>query len=261
MTIKDITDWLEGFAPLTLAESWDNVGLLAGDPSANAQRVMTCLTLTADSAAEAIERSADLVVSHHPLPFKPVGSLVDGPVDGGLLWRLARAGVAVYSPHTAFDSASRGINQRLAEHLQLTQIATLHPHADDPSVGSVRIGAPSESHTAGSLAALAKQRLGLPSVRLVAEPDRPVGSVAIACGSGGSFLEAARTAGCDALVTGEATFHTCLAAEAHGIALVLLGHYGSERFAVEALADELAAKFPAVEFWASQAEHDPLKTV
>jgi putative NIF3 family GTP cyclohydrolase 1 type 2 len=83
-------------------------------------------------------------------------------------------------------------------------------------------------------------------------------SVAVACGSGGSFLEPAMRAGCQLLVTGETSFHTCLEAEARGMALLLTGHYASERFAVEKLAEVLAGQFVGVEVWASRDECDPL---
>ena len=86
-------------------------------------------------------------------------------------------------------------------------------------------------------------------------------NIAVACGSGGSFLEKARRAKCDTFVTGEATFHTCLEAKANNISLILLGHYASERFAVENLADRLNQKFDECEVWASQQETDPMTWV
>lgn len=120
-TVADIADWLGRFAPLELAEDWDNVGLLLGDRSAQVSRVMTCLTVTAETAAEAIELGANMIVSHHPILFRPVQRLVEGSADGGsaVVWSLARAGAAVYSPHTAFDNCAGGINELLAERLGL----------------------------------------------------------------------------------------------------------------------------------------------
>jgi putative NIF3 family GTP cyclohydrolase 1 type 2 len=82
--------------------------------------------------------------------------------------------------------------------------------------------------------------------------------VGIACGSAGSFLPHARRAGCQLFITGETSFHSCLEAEALGIALLLPGHYASERFGVEALAGEIQNQFPVLEVWASRVEQDPL---
>ncbi len=81
----------------------------------------------------------------------------------------------------------------------------------------------------------------------------------MACGAAGEFLEAARMASCEAMVLGEARFHTCVEAEAWGIGLLLPGHFASERFAVEDLAELLAKEFPEVQVWASREERDPLQ--
>lgn len=261
LTIHDIAAVLDEQMPPRLAEEWDNTGLLVGDRTAKANRVMTCLTVTPDSAGEAIDRRADLVISHHPLPFKPVRRLTTDTTEGALLWRLARAGVAVYSPHTAFDSAAEGINHRLADGLGLAHARPMTPDALDPSLGAGRVADAPAGTTLDALAKRARAMLKLTTVRVVGPSDQPITRVGLACGSGGSLLDFAVAAGCDGFVTGESTFHGCLAAEALGVGLVLLGHYASERFAVEALADELAVLLPSTEVWACQAEHDPLRTV
>ncbi len=108
LTIAAIAAFLEDIAPLRLAEEWDNVGLLVGDPARPVERVMTCLTVTPQSAAEAIEAGADLIVTHHPLPFAPTKRITTDTTSGRLLLDLIAAQVAVYSPHTAFDSAAAG---------------------------------------------------------------------------------------------------------------------------------------------------------
>ncbi|MEM9186518.1 MAG: Nif3-like dinuclear metal center hexameric protein [Planctomycetota bacterium] len=260
-TVDDIAALLDDLFPPALAEEWDNVGLLVGDRRASVERLMTCLTLTPDSVDEAVARRVSLVVSHHPLPFKPLKRLTTDTVEGALLWRLAGAGVAVYSPHTAFDSAEHGINRRLADALGLRVVGPLLPKPDSPEVGAGRVADAASGATADGLAATAKSALGLASVRIVARADQPITRIGLACGSGASLLDAAIASGCDALFTGEATFHSCLAAEAQGVALLLLGHYASERFAVEALAEQLASELTSAEVWACGAEHDPLRTV
>ena len=118
-TIQDISKFLDEFAPLALAEEWDNVGLLLGDPAARADRIITCLTLTEDVADEAISAGANLIVSHHPILFRKIQRITTHNVEGRVLLKLAAAGVAVYSPHTSYDSASGGINRQLAESLGL----------------------------------------------------------------------------------------------------------------------------------------------
>src|SRR5262245_39654381 len=100
--VADLVEFLERFAPTALAAEWDNVGLLLGEREQKVTQVMTCLTVTPSSAAEAIEGGAELIVTHHPILFRAVKRLTDATSEGRMLLSLARAGVAVYSPHTAF---------------------------------------------------------------------------------------------------------------------------------------------------------------
>jgi dinuclear metal center YbgI/SA1388 family protein len=124
-TVADVTAWLEQFAPSRLAEPWDNVGLLWGDPSAPVERVMTCLTVTSASAAEAIREQAALIVSHHPVLFREVKKIRADSPETGTLWKLARAGIAIASPHTAFDNTHEGINDLLCRMLGLVDVTPL----------------------------------------------------------------------------------------------------------------------------------------
>lgn len=372
--VKDLVAFLERFAPLDLAEEWDNVGLLAGDRTREVSRVLTCLTLTADVAREAIERKAELVVTHHPILFRPVKRLTADDAEGRMLLELIAAGIAVYSPHTAYDSAAEGINQQLARLMGLAEIEPLlplpsprqckivcfvprthltavqealwlagagvigeyskcsfvldgtgsfegsaasnpavgqsqrlehvaearlevvcpeklvpdviqrmrgaHPYeepaydiyplaADTNRRGSGRMGILNAADSAGASApskiplsdflALVRTKLGVAALPFVGESKRPISRVAIACGSGGEFLSAAIRKECDVLLTGEARFHTCLEARTAGIALVLAGHYATERPAMEQLAAILSREFPQITAWASEAERDPVQ--
>jgi dinuclear metal center YbgI/SA1388 family protein len=257
-TLRDICQFLDDFAPRRLAEEWDNVGLLVGDPEQSIERIMTCLTITPASAAEAVRERADLIVTHHPLPFKPLKRLTTDQTPGRLLLTLIRAGIAVHSPHTAFDSAAAGINQQLAAGIGLSAIAPLIPAANGQTLGSGRFGSLPRPQPLGDLARRVKSFLKIDRVQLVGRPDQPISVAAVACGSAGSFLEPAMHAGCQLLVTGEMSFHACLEAEANNVALLLVGHYASERFAVEQLAEVLAGQFAGVSVWASRDERDPL---
>src|SRR5687768_581293 len=260
-SLREICAFLDAFAPPRLAEEWDNVGLLVGDAGQPIERIMTCLTITPASAAEAVRERADLIVTHHPLPFKPLKRLTSDDTPGRLLLALIRAGIAIHSPHTAFDSAAAGVNQQLAEGLGLTDIAPLVPADDHQPLGSGRFGRLAPPRKLADLAARLKPFLKIDRLQLVGDPQVPIERAAVACGSAGSFLEPAIQAGCQLLVTGETSFHTCLEAEARGIALLLTGHYASERFAVERLAEILARQFAGLTVWASRDESEPLAWV
>src|SRR5207244_2412969 len=102
-TVADITAELDAFAPRDFAADWDNVGLLLGDPDAPVERILTCLTVTPEVADEAVAGGCQLLVTHHPILFRGAKRLTAATAEGRAVLALARAGVAVYSPHTAFD--------------------------------------------------------------------------------------------------------------------------------------------------------------
>jgi len=258
LTVAAVAQFLEAFAPVRLAEEWDNVGLLVGDAARPVARIMTCLTLTPASVAEAVQDKADLIVAHHPLPFRPLRRLTSESNEGRLLLDLIGARIAVYSPHTAFDSAGQGINQRLAEGLGLVEIAPLTADSQDPAIGTGRFGRMASAVTLAELSGRVARFLHIEQLQIVGDPKRQISRVAVGCGSAGELLDAAARQGCDCFVTGEARFHSCLEAEALGVALVLAGHFASERFAVEQLAEILAGQFPAAAVWTSRAERDPI---
>jgi len=261
-TVHEVAARLEEIAPLSGAEEWDNVGLLVGDRARPVRRLMTCLTVTPITAAEAIAQKADLVVVHHPLPFRPLARVTTETTVGRLLWDLIGAGVSVYSAHTAFDSAMEGINDQWARHLGLSDVECLVAtigHEAATLIGAGRCGVLPAFITLAELADLVKSVLSLERIQLVGSDQLSVRRIGLACGSGGSFLEAARAKGCECLVTGEANFHSCLEAEAMQMGLVLCGHFASERFAMEKMAEVLARDFSDINVWASGAERDPLR--
>jgi dinuclear metal center YbgI/SA1388 family protein len=126
-SVAEIASALNQFAPIQAAAEWDNVGLLLGDRSSPVERVMTCLTVTPDVVEEAAREGVHLIVSHHPILFRGAKQLTADRGDGRLVLPLARAGIAVYSPHTAFDNCPGGINDILCRRLGISNAVPLRP--------------------------------------------------------------------------------------------------------------------------------------
>ena len=110
MQLQSILDVLEQIAPTRHAESWDNVGLLAGDPAQAVTNAILAIDYTAAVAAEGEQLGCELVIAYHPPIFQPIKSLT----AGSLVFDAIRRGVAIYSPHTALDVAEGGTNDVLA---------------------------------------------------------------------------------------------------------------------------------------------------
>jgi dinuclear metal center YbgI/SA1388 family protein len=155
-TVADVARWLDRFAPPRLAEAWDNVGLLWGDPRAEVSRAMTCLTVTQRTADEAIDDRAELIVSHHPVLFKAVKRVRADLPETAPLWDLARAGVSILSPHTAFDNTNGGINDGLARRLGLVDVGPIRTSAGaSPEASKVVVFVPRSDREAVLSAAFA----------------------------------------------------------------------------------------------------------
>ncbi len=262
--VAEIQEYLAHLAPPDLAESWDNVGLLTGDPAQPVSRILTCLTLTPDVAAEAISEKADLIISHHPILFRPIQQITSHSVEGKMLLDLIQANIAVYSPHTSYDSAEQGINWQLAQLLGLEDVGILRPlnsTADPglPEQGAGRFGSLPAEFTLAQVNQLIKQALKIDALQFVGNPEMKVKRIGIACGAAAEFLRDAHCHDCQVLLTGEARFHACLEARALGMGLILPGHYATERPAMEQLAELLQQKFTQLTTWASQKETDPLQ--
>jgi len=258
VTASDIADYLDQIAPPELAESWDNAGLLLGRRQTVVPRLLTCLTLTQLVAEEAVECGARMVVTHHPILFRGTKRITDESAEGRLLLTLAEAGIAVFSPHTRFDSCTNGINQQIAEALGLQDIRPIRPSLIHPETGTGRIGTFAAPVSQTEFLRRLRQQSHASYLEYSLGHQDTVCRVAIGCGAASELLEDAVRLGCDTFVTGEARFHSVLESQSHGIRLVLMGHFASERPGIAALAGVLSKQFPSVDCRVSTREFSPL---
>lgn len=265
MGLNEILNFLSDLAPPELAEDWDNTGLLIGQRDDAVSSIMTCLTLTPDVAEEAVSKGASLIIAHHPILFRAVKKLTDETSEGRMLLSLIRSGVAVYSPHTSYDSAYEGVNRQLAASLNLANVKPIRSlnesdsTSNDELIGSGRFGDLPTEVSLTDFVELVKQALEIDNTWFVGDSAATIRRVGIACGAAAEFMGDAARLGCDVLLTGEARFHACLEARTRGIALVLPGHFPTERPAMENLAARLANQFPDLNVWASSVETDPVQ--
>jgi dinuclear metal center YbgI/SA1388 family protein len=259
--LKAVTEILEQLAPLKLAESWDNVGLLIGDRCQPVSKIITCLTLTQTTLDEAVDRRADLVVVHHPIPFKPLSRITSDTTTGGLLLKAIRNNIAIYSMHTAWDNAKQGINRQWADALEIRNpqpiIPSSVPELKSLNVGSGVMGTLDPPKTIEEIRERIVAFLGMESIRSTHPLQQRISKLGIVCGSGGSMIGSAADCGCDGFLTGEATYHQCLESEARGIAMIMTGHHASEFFGMKSLAKMLADLLPDTECFASARETSP----
>ncbi|TFV66107.1 UNVERIFIED_ORG: Nif3-like dinuclear metal center hexameric protein [Bacillus sp. AZ43] len=249
MPLREVLAALDARYDPALAEGWDAVGLVCGDPDEPVDRVLFAVDPTAAVVEEVVAAGAQLLVTHHPLLLTPVHGVPADDPKGRLVHRLIRAGAGLFVAHTNADRAAGGVNDALAAALGLTATSPLEPSPTDPRVGLGRVG-----DLAGpmSLRAFADLVAGaLPAtaggVRAAGDPDRVVRRVAVCGGSGGSLLAAAAAAGADVFLTSDLKHHPVSdAGEVPGPALCDVAHFASEwpwlPVAAEALAADLSGR-------------------
>jgi dinuclear metal center YbgI/SA1388 family protein len=123
MRVSDLVEAMEGIAPTRYAEAWDNVGLLVGDRGERVSKVLLAIDYTVEVAREGERLGCDAVVAYHPPIFQGVKRIE----AGGVIHDAIRRGVAIYSPHTAWDVAEGGTNDVLARVMGLTGVRPLKP--------------------------------------------------------------------------------------------------------------------------------------
>ncbi len=260
MLLSDVMTVLDELAPLRYAATWDNVGLLVGDPRAEIAKVLVTVDYTSSVAEEAAASGAELVVAYHPVMFAPVKRV---PHDA--LWADAlRRGVALYSPHTALDVALAGTNDFLADACGMhpSSRRAIQPYAGAPGraepdgIGLGRIGAV-DSVSRADLVERIKSKLGLSHVLVAGSLAGSARIVAVAAGAGGDLLHDAVDAGADVFVTGEVRHHDALSATRRGMTVIATLHSNSERAAVQAFAARLGERLAGVAVVPSARDRDP----
>jgi dinuclear metal center YbgI/SA1388 family protein len=237
--VKDLLSMVDGFAPFALAESWDNVGLMAGNPAQAVSGILVALDPTEDLLREAEAAGANVLLTHHPLIFHPLKSVrLDQPVGRFLATALHKE-ITVISCHTNLDVIRQGVSDELAARLGLAASEPLL--AIDRAAGGAgmagfgRIGDYPESIGGEEFM---ERLLAIPEVAVVqvagALPQR-IARAAVCGGSGSTMVEIAWQQGAQVFVAGEIKHSAGRWAEARGFCVIDAGHYPTENVVVPAM--------------------------
>ena len=263
-TVKEIYEFINSVAPFDIQEGFDNAGFLVGRKKQEVTRILVALDITREVAEEAARLGAELIVAHHPVIFNPVKSVTDETLTGQVLLALAEQKIAAICAHTNLDAALGGVNDCLAEALELTDVSQLCQEGVDAQGRPYGIGRIGTVHrpglSAGEYAAFVKEKLGSACVRFV-DGGRPVQRVAVGGGACGSMVEDAVAQGCDTFVTADLKYNQFLDARALGLNLLDAGHFPTENVVCAPLAARLAKAFPDVEVRLSEVHREVYSAV
>ena len=258
--VSDILNFVETLAPRSMAMDWDNVGMLCGSKATPVTRVLVALDPFEHVCKEAADWGAQVLVTHHPLIFKPLPNVTDETTIGRGLITLIRSDISAINAHTNLDQAPGGVNEVLARKLGLANIQVITPcgttEAGEPW-GLLRMGEVPEQSLEAFLGTV-KTNLDCEGLRYVSG-GKPVRKVAVGGGACGDGWKEALRAGCDTFVTSDIKYNQFWDAHDMGLNLIDAGHFHTENPVVALLAEKIAAAFPEIEVKISESHWDCMK--
>lgn len=226
---------LEQWAPLSYAEEWDNCGLQVGRRDKVLCKIMVALTPGEGVIQAAADAEVDMLLTHHPMIFKPTKSVTTDTVLGQSIIKLIQHDINLYCAHTNLDMAVGGVNDVLAKALHLQDVAILENITEEYGIG--RVGVLAEPMPLQEFLTQVSGQLECSHLAYQGDLHQPVQKVALCGGSGISYLSAAKKAGADVYVTGDMKYHDAQLASELGICVVDAGHFGTEKHIVKTLAE------------------------
>jgi dinuclear metal center YbgI/SA1388 family protein len=244
MTIRDITSHLESIAPAHLQESYDNAGLIVGHPDTEVTGVLTSLDCTEDIIAEAKARGCNMVVAHHPIVFRGLKRFNGNDYVERTVIKAIKEDVAIYAIHTNLDNVRhQGVNERIAQRLGLENLRLLGPKNEEKTIGSGMVGELPTGMAEEVFLRHLKTSMDASLVKHTQLLNKEVKTVALCGGAGGFLLSQAKKAGAQVFVTSDYKYHEFFDADGE-IIICDIGHYESEQFTTQLLAELLTKKFP-----------------
>lgn len=232
MKCYEIMERLEEVSPRSFAENWDNVGLLCGREEKEISSLYIALDATKEAIEEAKKLGADMLLTHHPMIFKPLKQVSGSHFIGDKILTLAESGMCYYAMHTNFDVM--GMADAVAGQLGLEDRKVLSvTYEDDLSKEGIgRIGALTAPMTLAECAEYVKERCHISQVKVYGRPEDTIVMAAVCPGSGKSCIEDAVRLGADVLITGDIDHHEGIDSVEQGLAVIDAGHYGLEKIFV-----------------------------
>lgn len=258
MKINDILAALEAIAPPHLQESYDNSGLIVGDPETELSGVLFCLDSTEAIVNEAIAKGCNLIVAHHPIVFRGLKRLNGSTYIERTVIQAIRHNVAIYAIHTNLDNVYRqGVNAKIAEKIGLIDTRILAPKTTDFEIGAGMLGNLAKPMAEADFLKHVKKVLQTDCIRHTAFRDKPIRKVAVCGGSGSFLLSEALRAKADAFVSADFKYHEFFDAEGK-LVIADVGHFESEQFTIELLRDIVREKFPTFALHLTEKNTNPV---
>jgi len=247
-----IIESLEQLCAPVFAESWDNVGLLAGRRDKQVKKICIALDATDEVVEEAVRNGADMLLTHHPLIFSPMKKINTDDFIGRRLVQLIGHDISYYAMHTNFDVM--GMADAAADEIRLKDRHVLSITYEDEIAkeGIGRYGRLPQVMTLEECASYVKDVFHLESIKIYGDRSMAIECAAVSPGSGKSMIRPAVEAGAEVLITGDIEHHEGLDAMAQGLAVIDAGHFGLEKIFVPYMMEYIRREFPQIAVFAAR---------
>lgn len=239
--INEIAEFLNNFAPSIYAEDYDNVGLLIGDKDKEINKIMITLDADEDVAKDAADKKCDLVISHHPLIFKPLKRVVNDNSVSKTVINLIKNDISLISVHTNFDSVKSGLCDLFFDKIADTK-ERVSIEGDEEN-GCGRIAELKKSSKLSEILETVKKEFNLSTVRYVGSEDNKITKIGVCNGGGADFIYSAVNQGADLYISGDIKYHHARFAYESGVALIEVPHYNAEIIFCKYVKELLENKF------------------
>lgn len=250
LKVKELCTIMEQYAPKTLSEDYDNVGLMIGNTEDSISSVLVALDCTLEVIDEAITKNCNFILTHHPLLFKKPANITNETLTGRKIIKLIKNNINVFASHTNLDAASGGINDMLVKLLEFSGGKVFSPvseHIDsyndeNRQTGIGRIVTLESEINLSDLCNIVKEKLCIPVLRYVGNETKKISKIAFIGGSGSDYLELCRELGADCIITGDISYHYASDYCEMDIAIIDAGHFYTEWFALKEIGTLIQAK-------------------
>lgn len=250
MILKDVLRQIDFICPFSLQEDWDNSGLQIGSPNAEISKVLIAFDMNETVLGEAIEKKADMILTHHPFFFRGIKEINLSEGKGRMISGLLCNNIALVSCHTNLDKIDFGVSAVLGNILGLKECRPFIPCSENCGFGV--IGFVPEPCSLGEFAELVRDCLGLSAVSVCGSSSRMIHRVAAMGGAGADFIGDAASQGADVYVCGDFRYHDGQRACELGLSLIDAGHFPTEYRVMKPFAEMLRKKMPGITFETSE---------
>lgn len=257
--LKEIIDFLESHAPLHYQEAYDNSGLIIGDMESEISGALICLDVTDAVLQEAVDAGYNLIISHHPMIFGGIKSLISANYTQRLVRSAILMQMNIYSIHTNLDNlVNEGVNARIGQQLLLIHARPLRVgiHSkEEPAKGIGLIGELPRAMQSAEFLSFLKDRMQTDCVRYTLPVREPIQQPRAEDPEVFLFLTRI-AAGADVFISGDFKYHDFFDAQ---IMIADIGHYESEQFTIDLLYDLISVKFSNFAVRKTSMDTNPIK--